>query len=74
MKLADEIKRILAYAIERGGTTLRDFVGGDGMPGYFQQELFVYGRGYEPCKVCGTELRDVKLGQRASVFCPRCQT
>ena len=62
-----------AAAIERGGTTLRDFIGGDGQPGYFQQELFVYGRGYEPCKVCGTELREVKLGQRASVFCPRCQ-
>ena len=74
LKLAIEIKRILAAAIERGGTTLRDFIGGDGQPGYFQQELFVYGRGYEPCKVCGTELRDVKLGQRASVFCPRCQT
>ena len=73
LKLAIEIKRILAAAIERGGTTLRDFIGGDGQPGYFQQELFVYGRGAEPCKVCGTELREVKLGQRASVFCPRCQ-
>ncbi|MOA64813.1 Formamidopyrimidine-DNA glycosylase [compost metagenome] len=52
---------------------MRDFVGGDGQPGYFQQELFVYGRGGEGCKVCGTELREVKLGQRASVFCPRCQ-
>lgn len=74
LKLAIEIKRILAAAIERGGTTLRDFIGGDGQPGYFQQELFVYGRGGEHCKVCGTGLREVKLGQRASVFCPRCQT
>jgi formamidopyrimidine-DNA glycosylase len=74
LKLAIEIKRILAAAIERGGTTLRDFIGGDGQPGYFQQELFVYGRGGAPCKVCGTELREVKLGQRASVFCPRCQS
>ena len=73
LKLADEIKRILAYAIERGGTTLRDFVGGDGMPGYFQQELFVYGRGGEFCKTCGSTLREIKLGQRASVYCPRCQ-
>ena len=73
LKLADEIKRILAYAIERGGTTLRDFVGGDGQPGYFQQELFVYGRGGEFCKACGGTLREVKLGQRASVYCPRCQ-
>ena len=72
-QLADEIKRILAHAIERGGTTLRDFIGGDGQPGYFQQELFAYGRGGEFCKVCGTTLREVKLGQRASVYCPKCQ-
>ena len=73
VRLAIEIKRVLAAAIEQGGTTLRDFIGGDGQPGYFQQELFVYGRGEQPCKVCGTTLREVKLGQRASVYCPRCQ-
>lgn len=73
LKLAIEIKRILAYAIERGGTTLRDFVGGDGKPGYFQQELYVYGRGGEFCKQCGSTLRDIRLGQRASVYCMRCQ-
>ena len=73
LRLAEEIKRILAIAIERGGTTLRDFVGGDGQPGYFQQELFVYGRGGEFIKDSGSTLRDVRLGQRASVYCPRCQ-
>lgn len=73
LKLAQEIRRILACAIERGGTTLRDFVGGDGKPGYFQQELFVYGRAGEPCKGCGAPLREIRLGQRASVYCPRCQ-
>jgi formamidopyrimidine-DNA glycosylase len=73
LRLAGEIKRVLAHAIERGGTTLRDFVGGDGKPGYFQQELFVYGRGGAFCKRCGTTLREVKLGQRASVYCPKCQ-
>ncbi|WP_271410128.1 bifunctional DNA-formamidopyrimidine glycosylase/DNA-(apurinic or apyrimidinic site) lyase [Pseudomonas sp. Q1-7] len=73
LKLAVEIKRILAQAIECGGTTLRDFVGGDGKPGYFQQELWVYGRGGEFCKQCGSGLREVRLGQRASVYCPRCQ-
>ncbi|OLU33981.1 DNA-formamidopyrimidine glycosylase [Pseudomonas sp. PA15(2017)] len=73
VRLAQEIKRVLAHAIERGGTTLRDFIGGDGQPGYFQQELFAYGRGGEFCKVCGNTLREVKLGQRASVYCPKCQ-
>lgn len=72
-RLAAEIRRILAMAIERGGTTLRDFVGGDGKPGYFQQELFVYGRGGGFCKQCGSTLREVRLGQRASVYCGRCQ-
>lgn len=73
VRLAQEIKRVLAHAIERGGTTLRDFIGGDGQPGYFQQELFAYGRGGQFCKVCGSTLREVKLGQRASVYCPKCQ-
>lgn len=73
-RLTDEIKRVLAVAIEQGGTTLRDFVGGDGKPGYFQQELFVYGRAGQPCLSCGRALRDVKLGQRASVFCSQCQS
>jgi formamidopyrimidine-DNA glycosylase len=72
-KLADEVKRILAYAIERGGTTLRDFINPDGAPGYFEQELFAYGRGGEPCKVCGTPIRVITQGQRSTFFCPRCQ-
>lgn len=73
LRLGEEIKRILAQAIESGGTTLRDFVGGDGKPGYFQQELLVYGRSGEGCKHCGSGLRELRLGQRASVYCPRCQ-
>ena len=72
-KLAAAVKRILAYAIERGGTTLRDFLNPDGLPGYFEQELFVYGREGQACKVCGTALKSLRLGQRATVWCPRCQ-
>ncbi len=72
-RLALEIKRILAYAITRGGTTLRDFLSPDGAPGYFEQELFVYGRAREPCKVCGTPIRSIVLGQRSTFYCPRCQ-
>lgn len=72
-RLADEVKRILGHAIERGGTTLRDFLRPDGEPGYFERELFVYGRAGEPCKVCGTKIRAVVLGQRSTFYCPRCQ-
>lgn len=73
-RLAAEVKRILAWAIERGGTTLRDFINPDGMPGYFVRELMVYGREGEPCKVCGTPIRQAVLGQRSTFWCPRCQT
>jgi formamidopyrimidine-DNA glycosylase len=72
-RLADEVKRILAYAITRGGTTLRDFISPDGLPGYFEQELFAYGRDGEPCKVCGAPIKAVVLGQRSTFFCARCQ-
>lgn len=72
-RLAAEVKRILAWAIERGGTTLRDFLNPDGAPGYFFRELYVYGREGEPCKVCGTTIRQVVLGQRSTFWCPRCQ-
>lgn len=71
--LAEAIKTILAAAIVRGGTTLRDFLNPDGAPGYFEQELFVYGREGEACRVCGATVRSLRLGQRASCYCPRCQ-
>jgi formamidopyrimidine-DNA glycosylase len=72
-RLALEVKRILALAIERGGTTLRDFLSPDGAPGYFFRELYVYGRAGEPCRVCGTPIRQGVLGQRSTFWCPRCQ-
>ena len=71
--LAGAVRDILAYAITRGGTTLRDFLSPDGAPGYFEQELSVYGRGGEACPSCGGPLREASIGQRASVWCPRCQ-
>jgi len=73
VRLVAAIKEVLAAAIVQGGTTLRDFVNGNGEPGYFQQTLAVYGRGGEHCTVCGGSLKEIKLGQRSSVFCPRCQ-
>ena len=72
-RLADEIKRILAYAIGRGGTTLRDFISPDGAPGYFEQELSAYGRGGQSCPACGGVLKQALIGQRTTVWCPRCQ-
>lgn len=73
-RLFDEIRDVLARAIEQGGTTLKDFVGGDGKPGYFKQELLVYGRGGKPCTVCKKPLKEVRLGQRSTVYCTSCQS
>jgi len=72
-RLAAEVQRILTHAITRGGTTLRDFISPDGVPGYFEQELFVYGRAGEPCKVCSTKIRAVVIGQRSTFYCAHCQ-
>jgi formamidopyrimidine-DNA glycosylase len=72
-RLAERIREVLAAAIQQGGTTLRDFVGSDGSPGYFAQQLFVYGRAGQACKRCGGLLRERRLGQRSSVFCVTCQ-
>ena len=71
--LVSEIKKVLSRAIEQGGTTLKDFVDSQGKPGYFQQSLNVYGCGGAPCPQCGKRLKEVRLGQRSTVFCSFCQ-
>jgi formamidopyrimidine-DNA glycosylase len=72
--LTDCIKHVLARAIEQGGTTLRDFVQAEGKPGYFQQQLNVYGRAGEQCLVCESTIKQIKQGQRSTFYCPQCQT
>lgn len=71
--LVAAIKEILTKAIDQGGTTLRDFVNADGKPGYFKQQLLVYGREQQPCVVCQSPLENVRISNRATVFCKRCQ-
>ena len=72
--LVAEIKKVLARSITQGGTTLRDFVGGDGKPGYFVQQLNVYGRAGNPCKECKYLLKEIRQAGRSSVYCPKCQS
>ncbi|MDH4048880.1 MAG: bifunctional DNA-formamidopyrimidine glycosylase/DNA-(apurinic or apyrimidinic site) lyase [Gammaproteobacteria bacterium] len=71
--LAESIRSVLHQAIIAGGTTLRDFYGGDGEPGYFQQKLEVYGRDEEPCYRCDEPVSVIVLGQRSTFYCKRCQ-
>ncbi|MEZ9057337.1 bifunctional DNA-formamidopyrimidine glycosylase/DNA-(apurinic or apyrimidinic site) lyase [Vibrio pelagius] len=72
--LTHEIKQVLATAIKQGGTTLKDFAQADGKPGYFVQELQVYGKAGEPCPSCGEALQEQKIGQRNTFFCDSCQS
>ena len=71
--LAETIKAVLLRSIEQGGTTLRDFLQTDGKPGYFAQQLQVYGRAGEPCRACGTPILSGRHGQRSTFWCPHCQ-
>lgn len=72
-RLVPAIKATLSAAIDAGGSSLRDFIHSDGSAGYFQQQYFVYGRTGEPCRVCGSFIRELRQAQRASFHCPRCQ-
>ena len=72
-QLAEQIREVLAKAIKQGGTTIQDFVDGDGRPGYFARFLKVYDRAGQACPGCGQAIRKKTIGQRSSYFCPRCQ-
>ena len=72
-RLVAEIKATLNDALKAGGSSLRDFFGADGTPGYFQQEYFTYARTDKPCKVCGKPIKCMRLGQRSTFYCERCQ-
>ncbi len=72
-KLVTAIKTVLRNAIKQGGTTLRDFTGSDGQPGYFAQSLNVYGREGKACSHCQRPIRRITQGQRATFYCSKCQ-
>ncbi len=72
-RLAEAVRVTLAAAIEKGGSTLRDFVGSDGASGYFQLDYFVYDRAGLPCRICGTTIKQIVQGQRSTYYCPVCQ-
>lgn len=67
------ILKVLKAAIQKGGTTLKDFRHSDGKPGYFSQELTVYGNENSPCIQCQTPITMMTLGQRSTYYCPNCQ-
>jgi formamidopyrimidine-DNA glycosylase len=72
-RLVRAVRAVLRQAISQGGTTLRDYLGADGAPGYFRQRLYVYERRGKPCRRCGTPVRAMTQGQRSTYYCPTCQ-
>ncbi len=72
-KLHKNIRTVLQRSIDQGGTTLKDFIQSDGQPGYFKQQLNVYGREGEPCLTCESKIKRIVLGQRSTFYCPKCQ-
>jgi formamidopyrimidine-DNA glycosylase len=72
-RLHAAIREVLAKAVAKGGSTLRDFSNAQGESGYFQLEAMVYDRAGEPCRVCGSPIRMIRQGARATYFCPVCQ-
>lgn len=71
--LAEQIRVTLELAINAGGSSLRDYVGADGMAGNFQSQFLVYDRAGEPCQRCGTAIKGIQQGQRSTYYCPKCQ-
>ena len=72
-RLHAAIREVLARAVAKGGSTLRDFSNAWGETGYFQLEAMVYDRAGQPCRVCGSPIRMIRQGARATYFCPKCQ-
>jgi len=72
-RLHKAIREVLAQAVAKGGSTLRDFSSATGQTGYFQLEAKVYGRAAQACVVCESPIRQIRQGQRATFFCPTCQ-
>jgi formamidopyrimidine-DNA glycosylase len=72
-RLTRAVRAVLTQAIRAGGTTLRDYLGADGAPGYFRQRLYVYERAGKACRRCGTPVRALTQGQRSTYYCPACQ-
>jgi formamidopyrimidine-DNA glycosylase len=71
--LHSAIQSILSASIEAQGTTVLNFSHGDNRIGSYQEALEVYGRGGEPCLKCETLITKIKVGQRGTHYCSRCQ-
>ena len=72
-RLHRAIRQVLAQAVAKGGSTLRDFSNADGEAGHFQLEAMVYDRAGLPCRVCAAPIKSMRQGQRSTFYCASCQ-
>jgi formamidopyrimidine-DNA glycosylase len=72
-KLRHAVRQVLREGIENRGTSMRDYLDGEGQPGSYQEKLRVYGRQGQPCPTCGAPIAKMNLGGRGTHFCPLCQ-
>lgn len=72
-KLHGAIRQVLAQAVAKGGSTLKNFSNADGQTGYFQLEAMVYDRTGLPCRICGSPIKSLRQGQRSTFYCAKCQ-
>jgi len=67
------VREVLAQAVAKGGSTLKDFSNADGQTGYFQLQAMVYDRTGLPCRVCASPIKSLRQGQRSTFYCAKCQ-
>lgn len=72
-RVLEELQRVLLRSIETGGSSISDYITPDGQDGGYQDERRVYARTDEPCRVCGTPIKRIVIGQRSTHYCPSCQ-
>jgi formamidopyrimidine-DNA glycosylase len=72
-RLHAAVREVLGQAVQKGGSTLRDFSNAQGQNGYFQLQAKVYDRAGQPCRVCASPIKSIRQGQRSTFFCPSCQ-
>ena len=72
-RLHHSVQKVLQEAIAAGGSSVNDYVGATGEPGFFQLQHRVYGREGQPCRKCKTPIKRVVIGGRSSHYCPKCQ-
>ena len=72
-QLIESAKKVLSEAVEMGGTTIRSYTASLGVTGLFQLKLNVHTKVGEPCQICGSIIKKIRVGGRGTYVCESCQ-